>query len=67
MYVQEREKKETPMDIKNFAFKLTAWVASEIVLNLVGLDDVADYSEFLQKAQDLANAQRPQVVMLAVK
>ena len=53
------------MDIKNFAFKLTAWVASEIILNVVGRDDVADYSEFLQKAQDLANAQRPQVVILA--
>ena len=55
------------MDIKNFTFKLTAWVASEIVLNMVGLDDMADYSEFLQKAQDLANAQRPRVVILAMQ
>ena len=28
-------------------FKLTIWLVAEIVLNLVGLDDMADYSEFI--------------------
>ncbi len=27
--------------------KLTIWLVVEIVLNLMGLDDMADYSEFL--------------------
>ena len=27
--------------------KLTIWLAVEIVLNLMGLDDMADYSEFV--------------------
>ncbi|MDJ0647717.1 MAG: hypothetical protein QNJ60_03335 [Xenococcaceae cyanobacterium MO_188.B19] len=27
--------------------KLTIWLALEIVLNLMGLDDVADYGEFI--------------------
>lgn len=55
------------MKIQNFALKLTAWAASEIILTIVGLDNVADYSEFLQKTRGLADAQAPPVVMLAVK
>ncbi len=27
--------------------KLTVWLALEVVLNLMGLDDMADYSEFI--------------------
>ena len=55
------------MNGQKLVLKLGAWVLSEIILNAVGLDDMADYSEFLQKAQDLANDQAPQIVMLAVK
>lgn len=55
------------MDGKKLVLKLGAWMLSEVVLNVVGLDDMADYSEFLQKAQDLTNAQGPQIVMLTVK
>ncbi|MFP4411967.1 hypothetical protein [Coleofasciculus sp.] len=32
---------------KKAFFKVTTWVLSEIVLNLLGLDDLADYSEFI--------------------
>jgi hypothetical protein len=28
-------------------FKVTTWILSEIVLNMLGLDDLADYSEFI--------------------
>ena len=28
-------------------FKLTVWLAVEITLNLIGLDDMADYGEFI--------------------
>lgn len=32
---------------KTFVFKTTFWMMGEILLNLIGLDGVADYSEFL--------------------
>ncbi len=28
-------------------YKLTIWLVVEIVLNLMGLDDMADYSEYI--------------------
>ena len=28
-------------------FKTTVWLVAEILLNFLGLDDLADYSEFL--------------------
>lgn len=27
--------------------KITIWLAAEILLNLLGMDDIADYSEFV--------------------
>lgn len=27
--------------------KATIWLAAEIILNLIGLDNIADYSEFI--------------------
>lgn len=27
--------------------KITVWVVAEIILNLIGLDNVADYTEFV--------------------
>lgn len=27
--------------------KMTIWLIAEIILNLIGLDDLADYSEFV--------------------
>ena len=32
---------------RKLLLKLTIWLVVEIVLNLMGLDDMADYSEFL--------------------
>ena len=37
---------------KKFAYKTGVWLAAEIWLNLIGLDNIADYSEFIF-AQDL--------------
>ncbi len=28
-------------------FKITVWLMAEILLNIMGLDDLADYSEFV--------------------
>ena len=33
---------------------ITMWLVSEISLNLVGLDEFADYSEFLQDKSHLS-------------
>lgn len=33
--------------INTLLTKLLFWLAMEIILNLVGLDDLADYSEFI--------------------
>ncbi len=32
---------------KNLGLKILIWLAVEVWLNLMGLDDLADYSEFL--------------------
>ena len=37
--------------------KTSFWLATEIVLNLIGIDDLADYSEFL--LQDRNNFSSP--------
>lgn len=34
-------------DCQKYIFKITVWLVVEIILNLMGLDDLADYSEFL--------------------
>ncbi len=44
--------------------KVSLWIASEIILNCVGLDMIADYSEFLQAQQDAAL--RPPVVPVLI-
>jgi hypothetical protein len=33
--------------------KLTVWVFTEVLLNLVGLDNLADYSEFLGDRREI--------------
>ncbi len=32
---------------RKWVFNLILWVVVEIILNIVGIDDLADYSEFL--------------------
>ncbi|MEM9090506.1 MAG: hypothetical protein AAGC93_17370 [Cyanobacteria bacterium P01_F01_bin.53] len=38
--------------IKTLLPKLLFWLALEIILNLVGLDNLADYSEFISGQTD---------------
>ncbi|MBE9215776.1 hypothetical protein IQ247_24440 [Plectonema cf. radiosum LEGE 06105] len=33
--------------------KICFWLATEIVLNLIGIDDLADYSEFIFENKNL--------------
>ena len=40
--------------------KVLLWLAAEVVLNLVGLDDLADYSEFVFEVE-----QKNQMVVVA--
>lgn len=42
-----RRLKRTNMQWKNFLVKTTLWFIAEIWLGYVGMDDLADYSEFI--------------------
>ena len=42
-------------------FKLMFWLVLEIILNLIGLDDVADYSEFIFKYETVNMTQTKKV------
>ena len=35
------------ISVKTLLIKLLMWLAAEVILNLVGLDNLADYSEFM--------------------
>ena len=35
-------------------FKIILWLGAEILLTSIGLDDLADYSEFLCQQQEMA-------------
>jgi hypothetical protein len=39
---------------KRLLLKSSVWLSAELVLNVVGLDNIADYSEFLLKSQVIA-------------
>lgn len=49
---------------KKLLVKTTLWLAAEIILNVVGLDNLADYSEFIYE-QDaaLGYLNQPAIVM----
>lgn len=47
---------------KKLMTQTAIWMASEIVLNLIGLDALADYSEFLLEAHDVSYLQELSVV-----
>jgi hypothetical protein len=36
---------------QNTLIKITAWLAAEIILNLIGIDDLADYGEFIRESK----------------
>ena len=42
-----RRLKRTKRQWKNFLVKITLWLIAEIWLGYVGMDDLADYSEFI--------------------
>ena len=48
---------------KQVLLKILFWFASEILLNLSGMDDLADYSEFLAQTNDLANAPQAELMI----
>ncbi|MCA1993261.1 MAG: hypothetical protein LDL41_14665 [Coleofasciculus sp. S288] len=50
---------------KKVFVKTTIWLACEIILNLVGLDNLADYSEFIYEQEVLAlgHLDQPVIVM----
>lgn len=52
---------------KTVLLKLIVWIAAEVVLNLLGLDSLADYSEFLhdQEAISLSHLYQPAIIMPA--
>jgi hypothetical protein len=43
--------------------KATMWIVTEIVLNLLGLDNLADYSEFLFEKEITFAIHQPQIVI----
>ena len=45
--------------------KATLWIVTEIVLNLLGLDNLADYSEFLFEKEIISTIHQPQIVIAA--
>jgi hypothetical protein len=50
---------------KKVFVKTAIWLATELVLNLVGLDNLADYSEFLyeQEVVGLGYLDQPAIVI----
>lgn len=48
---------------KNTLLKVMAWVVAEIFLNFIGLDDLADYSEFIFER----TAHRPRLAMAEIE
>ncbi|MBE9126869.1 MULTISPECIES: hypothetical protein [unclassified Coleofasciculus] len=45
---------------KNLLARTTVWLAAEILLNLLGLDNLADYSEFIFEKHEVADFLNPE-------
>lgn len=41
------EKNQSKQDWKGLLFRIVVWLMLEIILNLMGMDDLADYGEFI--------------------
>jgi hypothetical protein len=50
---------------KKIWVKATFWLATELVLNLLGLDNLADYSEFIFEQEVAIATHQPQIVVVA--
>ena len=49
---------------KTRLFKITIWLAAEVTLNLLGMDTMADYGEFVFGQETiLAKANQPAIVL----
>jgi hypothetical protein len=46
--------------------KTTVWLAAEIILNLIGLDNLADYSEFIYEQEVMVLSQHSQATTLII-
>lgn len=54
------------MQWKKIWVKALVWLGTEIILNLLGLDNLADYSEFLFEQEIAITARnRPQIIVAA--
>lgn len=51
---------------KKLFVKTTVWLAAEIILNLIGLDNLADYSEFIYEQEVTVLCQVPQPTTLVL-
>ncbi|AFZ20827.1 hypothetical protein [Allocoleopsis franciscana] len=51
---------------KKLFVKTTVWLAAEIILNLIGLDNLADYSEFIYEQEVMVLSQYPQPTTLII-
>lgn len=51
---------------KSILAKTTIWLATEIVLNLVGLDNIADYSEFVFGREFIAASYTGSVITMVL-
>ncbi len=44
--------------------KIAIWLAAEIVLNVIGIDDLADYSEFIFEKEAIIGGRRHGTIVL---
>ncbi|NEP14298.1 MAG: hypothetical protein F6K14_29710 [Symploca sp. SIO2C1] len=49
---------------KKVCIKITTWLAAEIILNLLGLDNLADYSEFIFDKEVLIAKRNPKITVV---
>jgi hypothetical protein len=49
---------------KKICVKATFWLLTEIILNLFGLDNLADYSEFIFEQEIALSKHQPQIAIV---
>jgi hypothetical protein len=54
------------MQWKRLWVKATIWLATEIILNVLGLDNLADYSEFLFEKEIAIATHQPQMAVVVL-
>jgi hypothetical protein len=61
-----RKVQEMQVQHKNSLFEVTFWLIAEILLNLVGLDTIADYNEFISNQKDISIVSCPLTASITV-